>query len=105
MNLTVTVLLGVVRRDRAVLPAATPVAVAAEEWLGQASEGPVEFRKARSGKLTNRSCRLRNRLNLSHVDRVMRRIKSSGHHHSLSFILLCGGLIVQQIGAVVAAVR
>jgi len=32
----------------------------------------------------------------------MRRIKSSGHHHSLSFILLCGGLIIQQIRAVMA---
>jgi hypothetical protein len=30
-----------VRRDRAVLPAATPVAVVAEEWLGRASESPV----------------------------------------------------------------
>jgi hypothetical protein len=29
-----------VRRDRAVLPAAAPVAVAAE-WLGRASGGPV----------------------------------------------------------------
>jgi len=56
--------------------------------------GGIEFRKAINGKLTNRSCQLRNRLNLSYVDRVMRRIKSSGHHHSLSFILLCGGLII-----------
>ena len=47
VNLTVTVLLGVVRRDRAVLPAATPVAVAAEEWLGQASEGPVVLSSGR----------------------------------------------------------
>ena len=30
-----------VRRDRAVLPAAAPVAVAAEEWLGRASVDPV----------------------------------------------------------------
>ena len=30
-----------VRRDRAVLPAANPVAVAGEEWLGQEPEGPV----------------------------------------------------------------
>ena len=30
-----------VRRDRAVLQAATPVRVAAEEWLGRASECPV----------------------------------------------------------------
>jgi hypothetical protein len=30
-----------VRRDRAVRPAATPVAVAAEEWLGRASKDPV----------------------------------------------------------------
>ena len=30
-----------VRRDRAVLPAATQVAVAAEEWLGRASEDPA----------------------------------------------------------------
>ena len=29
------------RRDKAVLPVATPVAVAAEEWLGQAYESPV----------------------------------------------------------------
>ena len=32
-----------VRRDRAVLPAASPVAVAGEEWLGQEPEGPVVF--------------------------------------------------------------
>ena len=30
-----------VRPDRAVLPAATPVAAAGEEWSGRASEGPV----------------------------------------------------------------
>ena len=30
-----------VRRDRAVLQSATPVRVAAEEWLGRASECPV----------------------------------------------------------------
>jgi hypothetical protein len=30
-----------VRRDRAVLPAATLVAVAGEEWSGQEPEGPV----------------------------------------------------------------
>ena len=30
-----------VRRDWAVLQSATPVRVAAEEWLGRASEGPV----------------------------------------------------------------
>ena len=36
-----------VRRDRAVLPAAVPVAVAAEEWLGRASEGPVVLNSER----------------------------------------------------------
>jgi hypothetical protein len=36
-----------VRRDRAVLPAATPVAVAAEEWWGRASEGPVVLNSGR----------------------------------------------------------
>jgi hypothetical protein len=36
-----------VRRDKAVLPAATPVAVAAEEWLGRASEGPVVLNSER----------------------------------------------------------
>ena len=36
-----------VRRDRAVLPAATPVAVAAEEWLGRASEDLVVLNSER----------------------------------------------------------
>jgi hypothetical protein len=35
------------RRDRAVLPAATPVAVGEEEWLGRASEGPVVWNSER----------------------------------------------------------
>jgi hypothetical protein len=33
--------LALVRRERAVLPAATPVAVAREEWSGQEPGGPV----------------------------------------------------------------
>ena len=37
--------------------------------------GGIESRKTINGKLTNRSFQLRNRLNLSHVDRAMRRIK------------------------------
>jgi hypothetical protein len=49
--------------------------------------GGIESRKTINGKLTNRSFQLRNRLNPSHVDRVMRRIKSSGHHHSLSLVM------------------
>src|SRR5882724_12718114 len=49
-------------------------------------------------------CRLSNRLNLSDVNRLVRRVKSSGYHHSLSFIFLRGGLIVQQVRAVVAAI-
>jgi len=49
--------------------------------------GGIESRKTINGKLTNRSFQLRNRLNLSHVDRAMRRIKSSGHHHSLSLVM------------------
>jgi len=48
----------------------------------------LESRKTINRKLTNR-------LNFPHGDRVMRRIQSSGHHHSLSFILLCRGLIIQ----------
>jgi hypothetical protein len=36
-----------VRRDRAVLPAATPAAVAVEEWLGLASEGQVVLNSER----------------------------------------------------------
>jgi hypothetical protein len=36
-----------VRRDRAVLAAAIPVAVAEEEWLGRASEGPVVLNSER----------------------------------------------------------
>ena len=36
-----------VRRDRAVPPAAAPVAVAAEEWLDRASKGPVVSNSAR----------------------------------------------------------
>ena len=36
-----------VRRDRAVLPAATQVAVAAEEWLGRVPEGPVVLNSER----------------------------------------------------------
>jgi len=72
---------------------------------GVGGPGGIEFRKAINEKFTNNPCPLANRLDLSHVDRVMCRIKSSGHHHSLSFVLLCCRLIVQQIGAVVAAVR
>ncbi len=49
--------------------------------------GGIESRKTINGKLTNRSFQLRNRLNLSHVDRAMRRIKSSGHHQSLSLVM------------------
>jgi hypothetical protein len=36
-----------VRRDRAALPAAAPVAVVAEEWLGRASKGPVVLNSER----------------------------------------------------------
>jgi len=36
-----------VRRDRAVPPAAAPVAVAAEEWLDRASEVPVVLNSER----------------------------------------------------------
>ena len=36
-----------VRPDRAVLPAATPVAVVAEEWLGRELEGPVVLNSGR----------------------------------------------------------
>jgi hypothetical protein len=36
-----------VRPDRAVLPAASPVAVAEEEWLGRASEDPVVLNSER----------------------------------------------------------
>jgi len=49
--------------------------------------GGIESRKTINRKLTNRSFQLRNRLNLSRVDRAMRRIKSSGHHHSLSLVM------------------
>jgi hypothetical protein len=72
---------------------------------GVGGPGGIELRKAINGKFTNNPCWLRNCLNLSHVDRVMRRIQSSGHHYSLSFILLCGDLIIQQISALVPAVR
>ena len=36
-----------VRRDRAVPPAAAPVAVAAEAWLARASERPVVWNSER----------------------------------------------------------
>jgi len=45
-----------VRRDRAVLPAAARVAVAAEEWLGRASKDPAvlnsERRQTGSSQIT-----------------------------------------------------
>jgi hypothetical protein len=56
------------------------------------------------GRSQSKPGRLRNCLNLLDVDRLVRRVKSSGHHHSLSFIFLRGGLIVQQVRAVVAAI-
>ena len=36
-----------VRQDRAVLPAAVPVVVAGEEWLGRASEDPAVLNSER----------------------------------------------------------
>jgi hypothetical protein len=63
---------------------------------GVGGPGGIEFRKAMHEKFTNTSCRLRNRLNLSHVDGVVRRIQRSGHHHSLSFIFLCSGLVIRE---------
>src|SRR5258707_1038341 len=53
---------------------------------GVGGPGGIESRKTINGKLTNRSFQLRNRLNLSHGDRAMRRIKRSGHHRSLSLV-------------------
>ena len=74
--------------------------------MGSGAGGPggIEFWKTINGKLTNSSWRLRNRLNLPNTDRVMWCIKRSGDDHPLSFILPCCGLIIQQIGTVVAAV-
>jgi len=72
-------------RIRRFLPAATPVCGGGGmAGSGVGVPGGIESRKTINGKLTTRSFQLRNRLNLSRVDRAMRRIKSSGHHHSLS---------------------
>jgi hypothetical protein len=66
-----------VRQDKAVLPAATRVVVAGGMVGSRVGvPGGIESRKTINRKLTNR-------LNFSHVDRVMRRIQSSGRYHIL----------------------